>query len=153
MASLTPVLSADATWLHDVAITYFQELVPEVPGPPRAEIDDWIEDPDVHPLLITVSKKRVGFALVDRAENQSELSEFCILPDQRGAGIGTLAAIKCFQKFPGPWTLGVASALPGTERFWDRLLMTHPGIQGLARRAAFTPYQSHSYTFTFRDKK
>ena len=149
--TLTALHRSDATWLHAAASAYFHELVPDVTGPPMAEVEHWFDDPDCHTLLIDVAGERAGFALIDRVKDQYELAEICVLPDWRNAGIGTKAAMLCFERYPGPWTLGVASALAGTARFWDRLLPGLPGIEGLARGPALTPYQSHSYTFTIRE--
>lgn len=149
--SVTPLPRCEAAWLHGVALDYFAELVPDVPGPPMQEIDHWFEDPDCYVLLISVETERAGFSLIDRVEEHHELAELCVLPNRRDAGVGTKAATVCLERFPGPWSLGVASALPGTARFWDRLLPSLPGIEGLARGPALTPYQSHSYTFTIRD--
>ncbi|MEQ3711319.1 MAG: GNAT family N-acetyltransferase [Tateyamaria sp.] len=149
--SVTTLQRSNAAWLHEVATAYFHELVPSVPPLPMQEIDHWFEDPDCYVLLISVETERAGFSLIDRGEEGHELAELCVLPNWRDAGVGTKAATVCLERFPGPWSLGVASALPGTARFWDRLLPSLPGIEGLARGPALTPYQSHSYTFTIRD--
>ncbi|MEO0379815.1 MAG: GNAT family N-acetyltransferase [Pseudomonadota bacterium] len=150
--SLTSLHRSDAAWLHAQATAYFRELVPDVPGPEMIEIEHWFDDPDCYTLLISVAHDRVGFALIDRMKDHHELAEFCVFPNWRNAGIGTQAVALCFERFPGPWTLGVASASSGTARFWDRFLTEHSGIQDLVRGAAFTPYQSHSYSFTIRDQ-
>ncbi|MEM6371754.1 MAG: hypothetical protein AAF727_03110 [Pseudomonadota bacterium] len=139
----------DSDWLFHTAISHFQELVPEGPGPPRAEIDHWMTDTDLVPLKIDCDGARVGFALVERMDGFHELCEFRISPTHRGAGLGGRAAIDCFALFPGRWSLGVASALPGTARFWDRLLLSTGSVTQLERGPVLTPYQSHSYTFTF----
>lgn len=150
--SLTSLQRSDAAWLHKIAIDYFAELVPGVPGPPMTEIVHWFDDPDCHTLLINSAAQPTGFALIDRVRDHHELAELCILPNWRNAGVGTRAATLCFEMFPGAWSLGVASASAGTARFWDRLLQALPAIEGLACGPALTPYQSHSYTFTIRDK-
>lgn len=149
--ALTPAHRRDTEWLYAVSTAYFRELLPDRPGPPVNEITHWFDDSECSVLVITANTQHAGFALVDRMKDHHELAEFCVLPDWRNAGIGTKAATFCFERFPGPWSLGVASARPGTARFWDRLLPTLPDIEGLARGPALTPYQSHSYTFTFRD--
>ncbi|MFL4472237.1 GNAT family N-acetyltransferase [Tateyamaria armeniaca] len=148
--SLMPLSQDQTAWLHDAASAYFRELVPDRAGPPLQEVTDWFEDPDIYPLLVSQSDQRVGFALIERTGTHHELSEFCILPDWRDAGIGTHAATLCFARHPGRWALGVAKALPGTIRFWDRLLPSLPAITRLARGPALTPYQCHSYTFDYK---
>ena len=150
MVAIHPMARTDQGWLYDAATDYFAELVPDQAGPPLTEIIDWFTDPDAHPFVISTLSGRVGFALIEQVGPRHDLSEFCILPDQRGTGIGTRAARLCFAHFPGPWTLGVANALPGTAAFWDRLLPTLPGITGLARGPALTSYQCHSYTFDYK---
>lgn len=148
--ALTPAPRDTAPWVFDAASAYFKELVPDGGDLPGAEITECFDDPDTHVLLITHGQQRVGFALVDREDDNHDLCEFCILPAFRNQGLGTRAATLCFAGFPGAWFLGVANALPGTARFWDRILLDMPGITGLVRGPALTPYQSHSYTFEYK---
>ncbi|WP_415400698.1 GNAT family N-acetyltransferase [Tateyamaria sp. SN3-11] len=150
--TLAPLPRADAAWLHRVAAPYFAELAPDI-GPIAADrFDIWFSDPNRSAHVICADQDRVGFALIRLCDSgQREISEFCILPDQRSRGIGEQAVQQCLALHLGPWRIGVAGALPGTARFWDRVLATVPGITGLARGPALTPYQCHSYTFTYRD--
>ncbi|WP_299733566.1 GNAT family N-acetyltransferase [uncultured Tateyamaria sp.] len=148
--ALIPAPRDQMAWLQATATAYFGELAPDEPPPPLEEIIDWFDDPDTFALLIMHQERRVGFALIERLDAHHDLSEFGILHDWRGKGLGTRAAPLCFARFPGPWALGVAKALPGTARFWDGLLPTLSGVTGLARGPALTPYQSHSYTFAYK---
>ena len=106
--SLPSLLRSDAAWLHAQATAYFRELVPDVPGPEMTEIEHWFDDPDCYTLLISEAHDRVGFALIDRMKDHHELAEFCVFPNWRNAGIGTQAVALCFERFPGPWTIGRA---------------------------------------------
>jgi aldehyde dehydrogenase (NAD+) len=152
VTTLAPLPHSETGWLKGVALPYFAELAPGVDPPPDDEFDAWFENAEHSILRIETDGIGTGFALIWRSKRGlQELSEFCVLPTARGQGIGTRAAALCFALHPGPWRLGVARALPGTARFWDRLLPTLDGIQGLARGAALTPYQSHSYTFVMQE--
>ncbi|WP_052249783.1 GNAT family N-acetyltransferase [Tateyamaria sp. ANG-S1] len=150
--ALTPLSSADTPWLLHVAEPYFNELVPGFGQLAQDRFDIWWTDADRAAYAILVNDKRCGFALIRRCEDgHHEISEFCIVPSARNAGTGTHAATLCLRQHLGPWRIGVASALPGTARFWDRLLKTTPGITDLAQGPALTPSQAHSYTFTYRN--
>ena len=91
--------------------------------------------------------------MIAHRDGTHELAEFGILPDHRNGGHGASAMACLMNKRPGRWCVGVASALPGTARFWDRLLPKHPQVHDLRRGAALTPFQSHSYTFTARSRR
>ncbi|MBY5935514.1 hypothetical protein KUV51_21075 [Tateyamaria omphalii] len=150
--TLAPLSRVDTPWLHDVAEPYFNELVPGFGPLAQDRFDIWWTDPDRAAYAILVEGERAGFALIRRCEEGCrEISEFCILPTARNAGTGACAAALCLQLHPGAWRIGVASTLPGTARFWDRLLATKPGIEDLVRGPALTPFQCYSYTFTYRN--
>lgn len=150
--TLAPLPRADAAWLHAVAAPYFAELAPTLGPLPADRFDIWWRDPDRAAHVIRAERDRAGFALIRLCNTgHRELSEFCILPDRRNGGIGTKAVNLCLGLHPDRWRVGVAGALPGTARFWDRVLATTPGIADLARGPALTPYQCHSYTFTYRE--
>ena len=148
--SLVATSRDQTTWLLEASTDYFRELGSDQDDLPRAEVVGWFDDPNTHVLTITQAGRRVGFALVDRFDSYHELCEFCILTEHRNKGIGSEAVPVCFAQFPGQWSLGVAKALPGTARFWDRVLQALPGVTELARGAPLTPYQSHSYTFAYK---
>ncbi len=144
---LQPVTEAEGGWLLSAVTPYFIELVPGVEPPDRAELAKWWTEADRSAWAIHAGDGPRGFAMIRRARDLHELSEFGIFPTFRGKGLGAEAAALCFALHPGRWQLGVAGGLPGTARFWDRLLPTLPGIRGLARYGPFTPYQTHSYQF------
>ena len=150
--TLAPLPHSDVAWLHSVAAPYFAELAPDLDPVMQDRFDIWWRDPQRAAYAIHAGQDRVGFALIRLCHSgHREISEFCVLPERRNGGIGAQAVALCLRLHPGPWRVGVAHALPGTARFWDRVLTTLPGITGLARGAALTPYQCHSYTFTYRE--
>lgn len=148
LVDLCPLPREDLDWLFDVATPYHIELAPNTQPPAKAEFERWWEDPQHAVHLITASTERAGAAMI-RADDTDGLvlSEFFVLPHLRGNGIGARAAALCFARNPGRWHLGVAKALPGTARFWDRLLPSLGGVSELARCPPMSPYQCYSYTF------
>ncbi|MEL6451870.1 MAG: GNAT family N-acetyltransferase [Pseudomonadota bacterium] len=148
--TLSPLPRAEAAWLHAVAVPYFAELAPALDPPAPGYFDKWWTEAGRAVHLISANTTPAGFAMIRQEDGGHELSEFCILPALRGTGIGAQAAALCLALHPGPWTLGVAKALPGTARFWDRLLPSLACVTDLRRRPALTTHQSHSYTFTVR---
>lgn len=149
--SLAPLPRADRAWLHGVTSSYFIELAPDIGLRSARHLNIWWEDPTRNAYAICSDDRRVGFVLLRECEaGCRELCEFCVLPSARSTGIGTNALPLCLATAPGRWRVGVARALPGTARFWDRVLCATPGIKALARGPALTPYQSHSFTFTYQ---
>lgn len=148
---LRQLAEADADWLLSVVTPYFIELAPDLDPPDHAELAEWWTEADRSVWAIEAPEGPRGFAMIRRERDLHELCEFGIFHAFRGKGLGSEAAALCFARHPGRWQLGVASALPGTARFWDRLLPTLPAIRGLARHAPFTPYQTHSYQFIWEE--
>ncbi|GGX69572.1 hypothetical protein GCM10007385_43490 [Tateyamaria omphalii] len=149
---LTRLSRADTPWLHAVVAPYFAELVPGFGPLEHDRFDIWWNDADRAVYAIEADQSRAGFALIRKCDDDHhEISEFCVLPNARSRGIGAQAAVLCLALHSGPWRIGVAATLTGTARFWDRVLTTAPGINGLEKGPALTPYQCHSYTFTYRD--
>lgn len=148
---LQPVTEAEGDWLLSAVNPYLMELVPGLESPDRAELAKWWTEADRSAWAIHASDGPRGFAMIRQERDLYELSEFGILHAFRGKGIGAEAVALCFALHPGRWQLGVARGLPGTARFWDRLLPTLPGIRGLARYGPFTPYQTHSYQFIWEE--
>jgi len=150
MIRLTRLPPSEKNWFHQTINDYFQELVPNSAPLDSNFVEALWQNPSLTLLAIQSTPGRVGFAIIQKHPDSHELSEFCILPDHRGAGLGARAATLCLERHPGAWTLVVASALPGTARFWDRLLPTLPGVSHLGRGPPLTPHQSHSYAFTYK---
>lgn len=94
----------------------------------------WLEDDDDHPLLIVESGRRVGFALVNQAPSPHvqpgmdfRMSEFFVLRQHRGRGIGRRAVFALFDRFRGKWEI---AELPRNEpaiAFWRRVIGEYGG--------------------------
>jgi predicted acetyltransferase len=83
----------------------------------------WLE-PTRHPFLIMRSRKRAGFAFVRSIDSGAahEMSEFYVVPEHRGSGIGRAAVEALLPIFPGQWKIPVQiSNRPGIA-FWSRVL-------------------------------
>jgi predicted acetyltransferase len=83
----------------------------------------WLE-PTRHPFLITCGGARAGFAFVRSVDGGAthELSEFYVLPEFRGSGVGRAAVKALLPIFPGRWRIPVqVSNRPGIA-FWSRVL-------------------------------
>ena len=151
--SVARLPASEQAWLHSVIAPYFIELAPDIGPPLPGEMERWWQDPGHSAWVIADNEEKVGFALIlTHRDATRELAEFGIVPECRNRGLGAQAFACLLQTLPGRWWLGVASALPGTARFWDRVLSDHPQVQELQRGAALTPFQSHSYTFTARSR-
>ena len=79
------------------------------------------------PLFIRVDGRLAGFALVRRlAEDEggpaSSMAEFFILRKYRRLGVGSQAAKRVFQRFPGPWVVGEIAANTPAQAFWRRVI-------------------------------
>ena len=85
-------------------------------------------EPDRYPFLIYADEKLAGFALVrsetDPENNQSnmDMSEFFILRSFRRTGVGSEAASKTWDLFPGRWHLKVLKENKAAYPFWNRLI-------------------------------
>lgn len=101
--SLIPATRNQIGWLQHTATAYFSELAPGEAAPPLAEIIGWFEDPGTSAMIIMHHQHRVGFALIERLDTHHDPSEFGILRDWRGKGLGTLAVPQCFSRSLGPW--------------------------------------------------
>jgi predicted acetyltransferase len=83
----------------------------------------WLE-PTRHPFLITRGGERAGFAFVRSIDGGAahEMSEFYVLPEQRGSGVGRAAVEALMPIFPGRWRIPVQiSNRPGIA-FWSCVL-------------------------------
>jgi len=83
----------------------------------------WLESTR-HPFLIRRGGERAGFAFVRSLDGGAthEMSEFYVLPEHRGFGVGRAAVQALLPIFPGLWRIPVqVSNLPGIA-FWSRVL-------------------------------
>ena len=91
------------------------------------------QEPDRYPFLVYADEKLAGFVLVrsetDPENNQSnmDMSEFFVLRSFRRTGVGSEAARKTWDLFPGKWHLKVLKANKAAYPFWKGLISTHTG--------------------------
>lgn len=84
------------------------------------------EDPNRYPFLFRVDDKTAGFAML-RFEADPvagfqvmHVAEFYVTPDFRRHGIGTEAATRLWDLFPGRWSLKVLSTNKKAYPFWKQ---------------------------------
>ncbi|OBZ18094.1 GNAT family acetyltransferase [Bacillus sp. FJAT-27264] len=75
---------------------------------------------------MTVDGATAGFALVDRllrsTEGQFYMTEFFVMQKYRRTGVGTWAAHKLFDMFPGDWKVSQVRANIPARNFWHRVI-------------------------------
>ena len=116
-------------------------------------LDEYWDDPDRFPFLILVNGQLAGFALV-RQENDprsriktADLAEFFVLRQFRHQQVGSRAAIKIWDLFPGSWQVRVLLSNRSAYPFWKELIENYSanrfveseaeGILGEMKRFAF----------------
>ncbi len=74
----------------------------------------------------TVDGHIAGFALVDRLlrnpEGQFYMTEFFVMKKYRRSGVGTWAAHKLFDLYPGQWKVSQIRANTPARDFWHRVI-------------------------------
>jgi predicted acetyltransferase len=87
-------------------------------------------DPHRFPFLIQLNGRLAGFALVKRGsevtdrETVWDMAEFFIVRTYRRRGIGMLAALEVWRRFPGPWEVRVMQVNRAALSFWERAITT-----------------------------
>ncbi|AIQ30236.1 MULTISPECIES: GNAT family N-acetyltransferase [Paenibacillus] len=81
--------------------------------------------------LFTVDGNIAGFALVDRLlrdpEGQFYMTEFFVMQKYRRSGVGTWAAHRLFDMFPGDWKVSQIRANTPARNFWHRVIGSYTG--------------------------
>ena len=92
----------------------------------------WTED-SRHPFFIKVDGKLAGFILVNeycyvskRAGTKS-IAEFFVMRKYRRKGIGKIAAIQVFDKFPGKWEVIQHGENEPSKVFWEKVIDEYTG--------------------------
>lgn len=128
-------------YLHDLSEfdDHYYELSDQGLWEPD-HLPSWLQDDTDHPLIVTESGRRVGFALVNEAPsphimpgNRFRMSEFFILRKYRHAGIGRAAARALFDQFRGKWQLSVLARNAPAICFWQRMIHDYDG--GICQKA------------------
>ncbi len=87
----------------------------------------WVES-DRYPFLIYANDRIVGFVLVNSytclEENKGagSVAEFFIMRRYRRQGIGTTAAHRVFEMFPGKWEVRQIQANEAGQLFWRNVI-------------------------------
>ncbi len=91
-------------------------------------IDDYWNEPGRFPYLIRVDGQIAGFALICphcgwRAEPDARcIGEFFVMRKYRHRGVGRTAAVRLFDRHPGPWEVSCWKTNPGAGRFWETVI-------------------------------
>jgi predicted acetyltransferase len=94
-------------------------------------LDDYWRAPDRIPLLFRLDRRPIGFALLNSvghgaAPIERNMAEFFIVRKHRRGGVGTAAARKVFDLYPGRWEVAVARRNLGALPFWRQAISGHP---------------------------
>jgi predicted acetyltransferase len=94
-------------------------------------LDDYWSEASHIPLLLRVSGRLAGFALVDAESHSGQptdwnVAEFFIARKYRRGGYGTAAAHGLFDRYGGRWEAAVARRNVGALQFWRRAIGSHP---------------------------
>lgn len=86
----------------------------------------WSSGNNKYPYLILADGNYAGFALVDRLLRNSEgefyMTEFFVMQKYRRSGVGTWAAHRLFDMFPGEWKVSQIRANSPARNFWHRVI-------------------------------
>ncbi|WP_410511066.1 GNAT family N-acetyltransferase [Paenibacillus sp. BR2-3] len=86
----------------------------------------WHSGNNKYPYLIIADGNLAGFALIDRMlrnpEGQFYMTEFFVMQKYRRTGVGTWAAHKLFDTFPGDWKVSQVRANSPARNFWHRVI-------------------------------
>jgi len=119
-------------YLHD--FSEFEDLQIQDDG--RFEyqyLDHYWQDPNRYPFLIRLDGKLSGFALLRFSMDMQsmvglmDLAEFFIVRSNRRKGVGTEAARKLWDLFPGRWQLRVMQSNKPAYPFWKQTIGDYTG--------------------------
>jgi predicted acetyltransferase len=91
-------------------------------------IDRYWQDPNRAPYFVYVDTKIAGFVLVKRGAyltadpEMMDLADFFILRRYRRQGIGTFAAERVFEMFPGKWEVRQFAENAVAQTFWHKVI-------------------------------
>lgn len=85
-------------------------------------LDNYFTETTRQAFFIVVDDKIGGFAFMRRSEGVNELAEFFVMKAHRRRHVGTIAATRLLQKFPGAWTLEFDHNNPRASNFWPRVV-------------------------------
>ena len=100
------------------------------------------------PFLIRVDGHPAGFALVKRiceAPPSFDMGEFFIARQHRRKGIGRLAAVRLFDRFPGRWEVREMPANKPAQAFWRRTIAAYTGGVFTETQEVFADYDNREF--------
>ena len=105
---------------------------------PYPRLERYWQDPSRFPYLLYLAEKVIGFALVDRLDDDPtyELVEFYIAQEFRGKGLGREAALQLFGSYRARWSVGVRSDNSTGQAFWEAFFK---GLPSVARSTTSAP--------------
>lgn len=108
-------------YLDDLS-KYVNEKFPR----PYKFLDLYFSESNRKPFFIVADGKYAGAALVNLKDPLSQdkkqaISEFYILPEFRNQGVGSQAAIKIFDMYPGTWVIREIQGNPASN-FWKEVI-------------------------------
>jgi putative acetyltransferase len=127
-----------AGWLRNVYPLYLHDLSEFAPGEYELTADGrwepdhlpyWLEKPFCHALVVLEDARPVGFAFVGESPFpfmspgvRFRLAEFFVLRARRRSGLASGAARAVFERFRGPFELGVLPRNAPALAFWRGML-------------------------------
>lgn len=140
--------AADRRWFVDAYAIWIDELgrgaaaaaaalmVPSA----REDAARWLTARDAEVLLVVRDGVAAGFAVVERRPARPgadrplrRLSEFWILRDQRGCGVGSAAVPLILDRHDGEWETAALATDATALRFWRRVVARYTGGRHVER--------------------
>lgn len=96
-------------------------------------LDHYWEDPNRYPFLFRLNGKGCGFALLRfeadpvSGREAMEMAEFYVEAAERRSGMGTQAARRLWDLFPGRWIVRVLKSNVDAFPFWRRVIDDYTG--------------------------
>jgi predicted acetyltransferase len=89
--------------------------------------DHYWTEPGRHAFIVRVSGRLAGFAMVraigvDESEPIHGIAEFFIMRKYRRQGVGTTAARRILDMFPGGWRVAEEEANTPAQMFWRKVI-------------------------------
>ena len=84
-------------------------------------LSQYFTDPSRHAYLFKVEGAWAGFALIDTGP-PVDIAEFFVMRKYRRRGLGTLAAHRLFERYPGKWRIRQMVTNRGATEFWRRAI-------------------------------
>ncbi|GGF63279.1 hypothetical protein GCM10010912_05430 [Paenibacillus albidus] len=89
----------------------------------------WSSGQNKNAYVFTVDGHMAGFALVDRLQRSPEgqyyMTEFFVMQKYRRSGVGTWAAHRLFDMYPGDWKVSQIRANTPARNFWHRVISSY----------------------------